>query len=88
MRFVYFVWGQNEFDIVVVIEISSNELLVFGPRAAGNKYLFPCAKASTRGNSLAVRRMSPTRSKRVSPTIDTLSMPILASSCRERSSCI
>ena len=40
---------------------------------------FPCANASTRGNSLAVRRMSPTRSKRVSPTIDTLSMPILAS---------
>ena len=35
-----------------------------------------------------VLRFTATRSKRVSPTIDTLSMPILASSCRERSSCI
>ena len=49
MRFVYIVWGQNEYDINDVIEISSNELLVFGPRAAGNKYLFPlCERCDKR----------------------------------------
>ena len=47
----------------------------------------PCLKALTTGSSLASAAICSTRSKRVSPVISTLVMPILASNCRLSSFC-